>query len=142
MRHEWYTLGVHLGYRYAESPICWPDGTELPPDEPNRYVPSTGPGCRAPHVWLAPGRSILDLFGKRFALLGFGADPADVAALESAARTRGVPLAFTSIDNQEAATLYARRLVLVRPDGHVAWRGDRAPEDPVAVIDCVRGAPV
>jgi 2-polyprenyl-6-methoxyphenol hydroxylase-like FAD-dependent oxidoreductase len=142
MRHEWYTLGVHLGYRYAESPICWPDGSAPPPDEPNRYVPSTCPGCRAPHVWLAPGRSIHDLFGKGFALLGFGADPADVAALESAARTRGVPFACTSIDNQEAAALYACRLVLVRPDGHVAWRGDRAPEDPVAVIDCVRGAPV
>src|SRR5689334_9803620 len=142
MRHEWYTLGVHLGYRYAESPICWPDGSAPPPDEPNRYVPSACPGCRAPHVWLAPGRSILDLFGKGFALLGFGADPADVAALEAAARACGVPLAFTAIDHEEAAALYGRRLVLVRPDGHVAWRGDRAPEDPGAVIDCVRGAPV
>jgi hypothetical protein len=142
MRHEWYTLGVHLGYRYVDSPICWPDGSEPPPDEPNRYVPSACPGCRAPHVWLAPGRSILDLFGRGFALVGFGADPADVAALQSAARGRGVPLVVTAIDNEEAAALYGRRLVLVRPDGHVAWRGDRPPEDPGAVIDCVRGAPV
>ena len=135
MRHEWFTLGVHLGYRYIDSPICCPDGTPPPPDEPNRYVPSACPGCRAPHVGLSPGRSTLDLFGKGFALLGFGADAADVDALMAAARTRGVPLAFTPIDHAEAAALYARKLVLVRPDGHVAWRGDRAPDNALAVID-------
>src|SRR5262245_20577832 len=91
MRHEWFTLGVHLGYRYVDSPICCADGTALPPDEPNRYTPSASPGCRAPHVWLAPGRSTLDLFGKAFALLGFGADSADVELLLAVARTRGVP---------------------------------------------------
>jgi len=140
MRHEWFTLGVHLGYRYTDSPICWPDGSAPPSDEPNTYVPSTVPGCRAPHVWLASGRSTLDLFGKGFALLGFGADPADVAAIETAARARGVPLTFTAIDHAAAARLYARKLVLVRPDGHVAWRGDRAPDDPLALIDRIRGA--
>ena len=139
MRHEWFTLGVHLGYRYADSPICCPDGTP-PPDVPNKYVPSTVPGCRAPHVWLAPGRSTLDLFGRTFALLDFGADAGDVGTIEAAARTRGLPLTVTAIDNADAAALYARRLVLVRPDGHVAWRGDTAPDDPLAVIDRIRGA--
>ena len=139
MRHEWFTLGVHLGYRYDPSPICWPDGTHAPPDDPNRYVPSTCPGSRAPHVWLATGRSTLDLFGRTFALLGFGADPADVATLVAAAERRGVPLVFTTIDHKPAADLYARKLVLVRPDGHVAWRGDGAPDDPLAMIDRVRG---
>jgi hypothetical protein len=139
MRHEWFTLGVHLGYRYDPSPICWPDGTQAPPDDPNRYVPSACPGSRAPHVWLAPERSTLDLFGRTFALLGFGADPADVARLVAAAERRGVPLTFTAIDHKAAADLYERKLVLVRPDGHVAWRGDRASDDPLAVIDRVRG---
>ncbi|HYW60165.1 MAG TPA: FAD-dependent oxidoreductase [Xanthobacteraceae bacterium] len=140
MRHEWYTLGVHLGYRYADSPICWSDGTQAPPDAPNTYVQSASPGSRAPHVWLAPGRSTLDLFGKGFALLGFGADPADVEAVLTAARSRGVPVSFTAIDHTEAAALYECKLALVRPDGHVAWRGDHAPDDPLAVIDRIRGA--
>jgi hypothetical protein len=139
MRHEWFTLGVHLGYRYDPSPICWPDGTQAPPDDPNRYVPSACPGSRAPHVWLAPGRSTLDLFGRGFALLCFDADPADVAKLVTAAARRGVPLIFTAIDQKAAADAYERKLVLVRPDGHVAWRGDQAPDDPLAVIDRVRG---
>jgi 2-polyprenyl-6-methoxyphenol hydroxylase-like FAD-dependent oxidoreductase len=140
MRHEWFTLGVHLGYRYADSPICVADGTATPPDEPNRYLPSACPGCRAPHVWLGPNKSTLDLFGKTFALLGFGADAADVETLMAAAHTRSVPLTFTAIDHVEAATLYERRLVLVRPDGHVAWRGDHAPHDPLMLIDRIRGA--
>ena len=40
----------------------------------------------------------------------------------------------------EYAELYERRFVLVRPDGHVAWRGDTMPDDPLAVVDRVRGA--
>jgi hypothetical protein len=80
------------------------------------------------------------LFGRSCALLGFGADPADVETLATAARARGLPLTFTPIDHAEAAALYERKLVLVRPDGHVAWRGDRAPEDALAVIDRIRGA--
>jgi len=141
MRHEWFTLGVHLGYRYEDSPICWPDGTAATPDDPNRYVPTTRPGSRAPHVWLAPGHCILDLFGREFALLGFGVDASAAEELMAAARTRDVPMTFTAIDDDAAALLYERKLVLVRPDGHVAWRGDRAPDDPLAVIDCIRGAP-
>ena len=40
----------------------------------------------------------------------------------------------------EACELYEKKLVLVRPDGHVAWRGDALPTDPTAVIETVRGA--
>jgi hypothetical protein len=91
-------------------------------------------------VWLGSNRSTLDLFGRTFALLGFGADPADVEMLVTAARARAVPLTFAAVDHAEAAALYERKLVLVRPDGHVAWRGDRAPDDALAVIDRIRGA--
>jgi 2-polyprenyl-6-methoxyphenol hydroxylase-like FAD-dependent oxidoreductase len=140
MRREWFTLGAHLGYRYENSPILWPDGTAAPPDDPRAYVPTARPGHRAPHAFLADGRSTLDLFGRGFALLGFGADAAQAAPLLEAARQRHLPLTFTAIAEPHIAALYERRFVLVRPDGHVAWRGDRMPEDALCVIDVVRGA--
>jgi 2-polyprenyl-6-methoxyphenol hydroxylase-like FAD-dependent oxidoreductase len=140
MRREWFTLGAHLGYRYENSPICWPDGTAAPPDDPRAYVPTARPGHRAPHAFLADGRSTLDLFGRGFALLGFGAEAAEAAPLLEAARHRHLPLTFTAIAEPQIAALYERRFVLVRPDGHVAWRADRMPEDALCVIDVVRGA--
>jgi len=140
MRREWFTLGVHLGYRYEGSPVCWPDGTPAPSDDPRSYVPTARPGHRAPHAWLADGRSTLDLFGRGFTLLGFGADASEAKPLLAAARQRHVPLQFARIDDRQIAALYERRFVLVRPDGHVAWRDDRMPPDPLRVVDLVRGA--
>jgi 2-polyprenyl-6-methoxyphenol hydroxylase-like FAD-dependent oxidoreductase len=140
MRREWFTLGAHLGYRYEGSPICWPDGTAAPPDDPRAYVPTARPGHRAPHAFLADGRSTLDLFGRGFALLGFGAGAAEAAPLLQAAKKRNLPLTFTALAEPHIAALYERKFVLVRPDGHVAWRADRMPEDALCVIDVVRGA--
>jgi 2-polyprenyl-6-methoxyphenol hydroxylase-like FAD-dependent oxidoreductase len=140
MRREWFTLGAHLGYRYENSPICWPDGSAAPPDDPRVYVPTARPGHRAPHAFLADGRSTLDLFGRGFALIGFGADAAQAASLLEAAKKRNLPLTFTAIAEPHIAALYQRKFVLVRPDGHVAWRGDHMPEDALCIIDVVRGA--
>jgi 2-polyprenyl-6-methoxyphenol hydroxylase-like FAD-dependent oxidoreductase len=134
----WHPMGVHLGYIYNPSPIVVPDGSPRPSDDTVSYTPSAYPGCRAPHAWLAPGQSTLDLFGSDFVLMQFG--DAETQALQAAARTRGVPLTFHRIDNAAAAALYEKRLVLVRPDGHVAWRGDAPPADALALIDRVRGA--
>jgi hypothetical protein len=86
------------------------------------------------------GRSTLDLFGRGFVLLKLGADGADPAPLAAAAASRRVPLEVVRLAEPEAMRAYERRLVLVRPDGHVAWRGDASPADPLAVIDRVRGA--
>ena len=135
---SWHPVGVHLGYVYHPSPIVIPDGTPKPPDDTFGYRPTTMPGARAPHIWLAPERSILDLFGDGFVLLNFADEPTDT--IERAAATRGVPLAAHRVESRAAATLYERALVLVRPDGHVAWRGEREPTDAPAVIDTIRGA--
>jgi 2-polyprenyl-6-methoxyphenol hydroxylase-like FAD-dependent oxidoreductase len=139
MRREWFTLGIQLGYRYENSPICVPDGTPAPPQETANYLQTARPGHRAPHLWLAPKQSTLDLFGRGFVLLRLGAEPIDAAPLVKTATERQVPLTLHDIRDEEAAALYQRRLVLVRPDGHVAWRGDMVPAEPAELIDKVRG---
>ena len=139
MRHEWFANGVMLGYRYDGSPIVWPDGTPAPPDGPHPYTQSARPGSRAPHVWLADGRSTLDLFGRGFTLLRLGPDAPAAARIERAAAQRGVPLTSVRLDEPEVLAAYERRLVLVRPDGHVAWRADDEPADAGALIDVLRG---
>ena len=140
LRREFETEGVQLGYRYDPSPICIADGTPPPPDEPMTYVPTARPGSRAPHVWLADGRSTLDLFGRGFTLLCLGRGPPDPATLRRAAAARGVPLDVVRIDERPVVDSYGEALVLVRPDGHVAWRGAAAPEDAIRVVDVARGA--
>jgi 2-polyprenyl-6-methoxyphenol hydroxylase-like FAD-dependent oxidoreductase len=136
---EFRTVGLQIGYRYENSPICISDGLPSPPDDPAEYTPSARPGSRAPHVWLKDGRSILDLYGRGLTLLRFpGAPPSD--AIEQAASARGVPLKTYDLNEPDVAALYERRLVLVRPDGHVAWRADAAPHNALTMIDIVRGA--
>ncbi len=134
------TSGLQIGYRYENSPICIADGTPPDPDHPEEAVPSSRPGSRAPHVWLDDGRSMLDFFGQKFVLLRLGADAPEVTGLETAAAACRVPLESVAVTEAAALQIYRSRLVLVRPDGHVAWRGDEAPANAAAIIDRVRGA--
>jgi 2-polyprenyl-6-methoxyphenol hydroxylase-like FAD-dependent oxidoreductase len=134
------TIGLQLGYRYEDSPICVPDGSDAPPDKADAYVPSARPGSRAPHFEMSDGRSILDLFGRGFTLLQFNGENSAGEALQSAAKALGVPLKSVTVPEADAAALYERQLALVRPDGHVAWRGDALPSDLIQVMDRVRGA--
>ncbi|MBT4748587.1 MAG: 2-polyprenyl-6-methoxyphenol hydroxylase, partial [Rhodospirillaceae bacterium] len=135
------TNGIVLGYRYEGSPIIVPDGTPEPEFQIIDYTPTARPGHRAPHAWIGDGeeRSTLDLFGRGFALLRFDRS-VPVDSLLKAAGQCAMPMTLTDIDQEDIARLYARKLVLVRPDGHVAWRGDDDPVNAADVIDIVRGA--
>ncbi|MGA2393213.1 MAG: FAD-dependent monooxygenase [Candidatus Lustribacter sp.] len=135
-----HTENLRLGYCYEPSPICVSDGTQRPPVESKQFIPVARPGTRAPHAWIGEGRSIIDLFGNGFVLLRLGAAPPPLTALIEAAEGRGVPLQVVDLGDPQIAALYERRLVLVRPDGHVAWRGDTLTADSLALIDRVRGA--
>jgi 2-polyprenyl-6-methoxyphenol hydroxylase-like FAD-dependent oxidoreductase len=130
-------LGIEIGYRYRDSPIICHESNE-PRWDLCSYIPSTWPGVRAPHVFLEDGTPIFERFSSGFTLLRFR--DADVSALERAALLRGVPMWTVDIRDRRATELYERALVLVRPDQHVAWRGDKAPGDSLSVIDRVRGA--
>ena len=119
------TKGIDLGYRYTSSVITSED-TDTPhvSDPVGDYVPSGAPGCRAPHLWLdqAQTRSTLDLFGAFFTWLidGTAAEPLAVA------EGSDVPLRMHVLHDhawRKAYGLQPGGAVLVRPDGHVAWRG-------------------
>jgi len=131
--------GIALGHIYADSPICVEDDEGPLPDTVADFVPIARPGARAPHAELADGSSLLDLFGQGFTLLRLGGAAPDCAVLKAAAADRAMPLGVVDIDDAAIYRLYERSLALVRPDGHVAWRGDELPGDAAALIDRVRG---
>jgi 2-polyprenyl-6-methoxyphenol hydroxylase-like FAD-dependent oxidoreductase len=144
LKREWFSLNMHLGNRYVDSPICaypeYEDREQIVADYNDgvHYRPTTRPGCRAPHGWLADGRSTLDLFGRGYVLLSFAPDNG-ARHFADAARDARVPLALHTLDEPALAALYEKRHVLVRPDGHVAWRGDALPSDPAALLATISG---
>jgi 2-polyprenyl-6-methoxyphenol hydroxylase-like FAD-dependent oxidoreductase len=137
-RPQYLTVGLQLGERYDDSPIVCRDGTPAPPDSWDSYTPLDRPGARAPHFWLAKGHALFDELGPGFTLIDFGAATDDGEAFAKAAVARGVPLKIVRLAPPEG-DLYRSKLVLLRPDQHIAWHGDRA-VDAAAVIDRVRGA--
>lgn len=103
------------------------------------FTPSTVPGARLPHFWLGDGRSLYDALGPGYTLLRF--DPSvDVSALVAAAASAHVPFTVLDVTFEDAKEPYRHKLVLARPDQHVAWRGDAPPGDAGRLIDLIRGA--
>jgi hypothetical protein len=89
-------------------------------------------------LWLDRRRSLYDVLGAEYTLLRF--DPSvRISGLVEAAARRRVPLAVLGVDLPAACELYRRKLVLGRPDQHVAWRGDEEPVACLDLVDKVRG---
>ncbi len=131
-------IGAELGYRYADSPIVWPEPGEGPAFDFTTYVPTTWPGARLPHAWLADGTALHDRLGHGYTLLRLNGGH-DTAALEQALRATGAPLDVLDVGDAVAREIYGRDLLLLRPDLHVAWRGDRPPDDPHKLAAVVTG---
>jgi 2-polyprenyl-6-methoxyphenol hydroxylase-like FAD-dependent oxidoreductase len=122
-------LGIEAGYRYVGSPLVWPEGGDGPdPDNP-RYVPTTWPGARLPHAWLDDGTALHDRLGPGYTLLRLGGSRADVSGLERAWRATGAPLEVLEIRDERVREIAAFDLLLVRPDLHIAWRGNRLADE-------------
>ncbi|MCU1516726.1 MAG: 2-polyprenyl-6-methoxyphenol hydroxylase [Pseudarthrobacter sp.] len=133
---EFDSLGLVLGYAYADSPVVVPDGSPVPAEDPIRYVPSASPGALLPHAWLDSTTSVYSLLGAGFTLLadagalgGVPGGQAFAPVLDAAAR-QGIPVTVAAVgpddDGTSMADLWGADAVLVRPDQHVAWRGSSA----------------
>jgi hypothetical protein len=126
---EFHSLGLVLGYQYADSPIVSDDdGSGRPVDDPVHYTPSARPGCLLPHRWLTGGRSVYDVLGRGFTLVVLA--DADVEAVQQEAVDRGIPLSVVRLGDDDVPPgtpaleeSWVGPLLLVRPDQHVAWRG-------------------
>lgn len=113
--------GLNFGYYYDDSPIIHYDGEAPPKYEMGRATESTVPGCRLPHFWASPGKSIYDELGPVYTLLCFNGSTAK-EPLSAAFEKAGLPLKVLSVDSQP--DIYTTNYVLARTDQHVAWRGD------------------
>lgn len=134
-------IGAELGYRYADSPIIV-DEPGGPEHELRAYNPVAWTGVRMPHVWLKPGSSINDIPGRGFKILRFGDAPEDVGALVEAFRDIGAPVEVIDLPGSRLRDLYGCDLFLLRPDLHIAWRGNALPREPRSVALVATGYPV
>ncbi|KPU97307.1 hypothetical protein APR50_04480 [Variovorax paradoxus] len=143
-------IGLVFGARYASRAVVSQEEPAPVADAIEAYVPSATPGCRAPHVALRKASrklSTTDLLGRGFVLL---TAPAGSAWRGAADRLEGPRVANAVIgdeireeDGGDWLAAYGLRedgAVLVRPDGHVAWRSPSGADDPKAVLQEVMNA--
>lgn len=136
---EFRTLGIVLGSRYEDSPIIVSDGSEPPPEHFMLYVPSAHPGCLAPHLWLADDSSLYDHFGDGFTLLVTAGEAGQAADFSARAAALDIPLTVLAPADRRLPARYGARFALIRPDQHVAWRGDALPADAAGLLAHVTG---
>ncbi len=137
-------LGLDIGYVYREGALV-PDAPAPAPEDPVRcYVPSAAAGARLPHLWLDEGRArsthdLIDPLG--FTLLVLAGEGWD-AAVTSVGRELRAPLRVRALRASaeararylEVAEVTERGALLIRPDGHVAWRCRDLPSAPAEAL--------
>ena len=128
--------GVEYGYRYDQSPAIAHEAG-APAVDPLIYRGNTWPGARLPHVFLSDGEPIHDRLGLFFTLVVL--DDTDTTTIEKAAGALSIPLEVLRLDRPDLRSIYERNLILVRPDQHVAWRGDSPPDDCRKLLSLVCG---
>ncbi|MDR6636291.1 2-polyprenyl-6-methoxyphenol hydroxylase-like FAD-dependent oxidoreductase [Phyllobacterium sp. 1468] len=121
-------IGAELGYRYVGSPIIW-DEPGGPEHLFREYNPTTWPGARLPHIWIGEGDAVQDRIGRGYTLLRLGESPAETSALQQEFKSLGAPFEILDIAAGKARDIYGYDLILLRPDMHIVWRGNRLPED-------------
>jgi 2-polyprenyl-6-methoxyphenol hydroxylase-like FAD-dependent oxidoreductase len=132
-------LGIEAGYRYINSPVICQEADDGPDPNNPKYLPTTWPGARLPHVWLDDGTPLQDHLGPGFTLLRLGKTRSDTTDFARAFRALGAPLDVLAVESAAARDLYACDLLIVRPDLHVVWRGNRLPKNPQRIAAVALG---
>jgi hypothetical protein len=125
--------GTELDSRY-NSAVIFKDGSTEPEWKWKQYTPSTFPGARAPHVFLKDGKtSILDTYGPEWTLVVFTDEnestltkSASLIANEAEKISMPLKCVFLKYEKHVHA-IWGCNIVLVRADGHVAWRSQESP---------------
>lgn len=140
-------VGLEMDIRHSSCvypPPSQADG-KAPSWSPASYTPNTFIGSRAPHVFLRDGKSIFDLYGPYWSLVEFSSgddDQTHSQTLLDAAKRVDMPVKHVLLSGEDhAQKVWGIRLSLIRPDGHVAWRGEEClePDDAKAVVELVSG---
>jgi 2,4-dichlorophenol 6-monooxygenase len=141
-------IGQDLGFAYDASPIVIDDGQARPDIHVSTYIPNASPGSRAPHVQLSSpaGGSLLDSLDGSFVVLTTPAGSAwsdAVSTLEAsqspAIRVRSLVVGdHVAIEQPEVfLDVYGIEpdgCVVVRPDGHIAFRSRCGNDEPVLTL--------
>jgi putative polyketide hydroxylase len=147
---QFWSYGQQFGVTY-ESAAVIPDGSSRVESTVVDYRPTARPGARAPHVWLRSSEGVrlstIDLLHSRFVVLAPPAGQGWIDAAKGLAETRGAEVDaftigaggdFTDLEGNWANCygLDPTGVVVVRPDGYVAFRAARlgADQSPAAVL--------
>jgi 2-polyprenyl-6-methoxyphenol hydroxylase-like FAD-dependent oxidoreductase len=124
----------------TRSPVLWQENPGAAAGRPGARPARRGVrlGVRPPAVRLAGGEPLLDRLGPQFTLVDLTGKAAG-KPLVAAAEGRGVPMTYFGLADAAVRASWASRLVLIRPDQHVAWHADRSPSDWEAILDVVTG---
>ncbi len=131
---EFSSLGLVLGYHYGDSNLVTPAGSLPPAAHPIRYDATAAPGCLLPHAWLGDGSSVYDVLGIDYTVLvapGVSdGGPGEVDLDEVSDMAAAIPSVVRQLapEDVDVARGWEASIVLVRPDQHVAWRGDSVDE--------------
>ncbi|MBL6809486.1 MAG: FAD-dependent monooxygenase [Litoricola sp.] len=131
-------IGAELGYRYVDSP-CIDNIPGGPEHRVGKYNPNVWPGSRLPHCWLDDGSALQDQLPETYVLLSLGKKSLDTSKLRQSYEKIGAPVTEVRIESDRLRDLYGFDFLVLRPDMHVVWRGNDAPQNPQEIASISTG---
>ena len=131
-------IGAELGYRYVDSP-CIDNIPGGPEHSVGKYNPNVWPGSRLPHCWLDDGSALQDQLPETYVLLSLGKKSLDTSKLRQSYEKIGAPVTEVRIESDRLRDLYGFDFLVLRPDMHVVWRGNDAPQNPQEIASISTG---